>query len=67
MLVQGLHCKKVTIKPDEDSLGSCISPTVLGYEFRDDREKRMIARECILAIYAGMPAQRLIQPDCAGQ
>ena len=62
-IVQGLTITYVTIKSDEDFLGACLHPSVLGYEFSGTREKKRIARECILTAYAGFQAEKIFNPQ----
>lgn len=65
-LAHGLTGFEVTIVPGEDSLGHYLHPGVLGYEIHGNRERRSLARDCILVSYAGMHAQRLVDPDADG-
>ena len=62
-IVQDLVIVSVTIEPDEDSLGSCIGPGVFGYEYAGDRERKRIARDCILVSYAGLQAEKHFNPE----
>ncbi|MGO9665730.1 MAG: hypothetical protein ACLP66_20765 [Polyangia bacterium] len=62
----GLGFSDVTIAPDaeRDSDGHITHPSPLGYEGCDGkRERRAVARQLILMAYAGVAAERLIQPD----
>jgi len=61
-IVQGLIITYVTIKPDEDFVGACLHPNVLGYEYRGTRERKRIARKCIIASYAGLQAEKIFNP-----
>jgi ATP-dependent Zn protease len=62
-IVLDLTFKKVSIIPEEDSSGRIIAPTVGGYECHSKRDRRVIARRIILANYAGLHAERLIDPN----
>jgi ATP-dependent Zn protease len=62
-IVQGLTLKKVSIVPGEDYNGLSVEPAVAGYDFSNAREARSIARMLIIGCYAGMPAERLVDPD----
>ena len=62
-LVNGLTGIEVTIVPGEGTLGHYLHPRVHGYETQGSRERRRLARDCILVCYAGMHAQRLFDPD----
>jgi ATP-dependent Zn protease len=59
----GLAVKHVEIGREGTSLGRCLAPTPLGYHAASRREQRSIARDEILATYAGLAAERLIDPD----
>ena len=63
-VVQGLSVSSASIvaDADDDSLGRCYSPPVLGYEFNSAREQRQVARASIVGCYAGVEAQRLVDP-----
>jgi hypothetical protein len=66
----GLAINKVSIIPGEDHhgldyTGICVSPGVLDYHYPSAgvvREQRAVARAHIVACYAGMAAQRLVDP-----
>ena len=62
-IVQGLIITYVTIKPDEDFLGACLHPSAFGYEFSGTRERKKIVRECIIASYAGLQAEKIFNPQ----
>ena len=61
-LTQQLRFDHVTIKKDKDSRGSIVHPNVLGYEHSGQRERRSIARACIIVSYAGLEAEKLFNP-----
>lgn len=58
----GLTINKVSIVPGEGYSGVCREPGVLGYESSSRRDRRSIARAAIVGSYAGMHAQRLVDP-----
>jgi ATP-dependent Zn protease len=62
-VVQGLTINKVSIVPGHDYNGICSQPGVAGYHYSNRREERSIARAIIIGLYAGMPAQRLVDPN----
>lgn len=62
-LALGLAIDHVSILAGKGYTGSCTGPSVLGYEAANQREQRSIARALILSCYAGMHAQRLVDPD----
>lgn len=62
-IVKDVGVDSVTIKPGADSYGSCIHPSVMGFEFTNVPERRRIARDCIIIAFSGVPAERLISPD----
>jgi ATP-dependent Zn protease len=62
-LALGVHVKSVTIQASEDAYGRCIHPSIYNYEAHTRRERRALARDCILVCYAGLPAQRLVDPS----
>lgn len=62
---QGLTIDTVSIIPAEDYNGICLEPSVLGYRFESWRDRRAIARALIVVCYAGMHAQRLVDPNAA--
>jgi ATP-dependent Zn protease len=66
-LALGLSVNTISIVPDPDGecAGFVLSPGVLGYETSSSREQKEIARRCIVRLYAGMEAQRLVDPDPA--
>ena len=62
----GLGFDDVTIAPDaeRDSSGHITHPSPLGYQGCDSkRERRAVARQLIFVAYAGMAAERLVDPD----
>jgi hypothetical protein len=59
---QGLTVHKVSIVPGEEYNGVCVEPGVARYHPSNSREQRAIARAQIVSYYAGMPAQRLVNP-----
>jgi ATP-dependent Zn protease len=62
-IAQGLTIDTVSIIPGGYFNGRCIQPTVYGYDRSNKREDRSIARALIISTYAGMHAQRLVDPD----
>lgn len=61
LVVLGLPVDHVSIVPRNDALGTCGHPCPYAmYESR--RDIRRAARNCILVSYAGIPAQRLVEP-----
>jgi hypothetical protein len=53
----------VSILPGQDYNGVCAQPGVPGYYYSTWRECQSIARADIVSACAGMPAQRLVDPD----
>ena len=62
-IVLGLSVNSVTIVRSRDSLGCVKSPPVLGYEDRTRSGRRRLARAHIVSSYAGLEAQKLVDPD----
>jgi len=62
-LAEGLHVKSVSIRRGSEGLSDSMSFYVYGYHFRNGREKRMIARSCILGVLAGLAAERQYFPE----
>lgn len=63
LLVQGLHVEQVSIRAEDDYNGSCVQPSLLMYNVTSKRERKALARRCIISSYAGIEAERLIDPD----
>ena len=62
-LTQQLRFDHVTIKEEIRILaGSIVHPNVLGYEHSGQRERRSIARACIIVSDAGLEAEKLFNP-----
>jgi ATP-dependent Zn protease len=59
----GLTVKKVSIVKGQDYNGLCRQLGLLGYHLRDRRDAEDTLKKIIISIYAGMPAQRLVDPD----
>ena len=57
----------VSVRPGEDYHGVCQHPNVLHYDAANLRERRRIARDMIVACYAGVHAQRLVDWDASDQ
>ena len=65
-IVLGHPIKKLTIVETGESLGSCLSPSPIFLNYGDTkRDRRRAARECIVTIYAGPEAQRLLKTAAA--
>jgi ATP-dependent Zn protease len=62
-VVQGLHVVSVSVVETRNYVGVCLEPTALGYQFENWNERRQIARACIIGSYAGLAAERLVDPD----
>jgi ATP-dependent Zn protease len=62
-LALGLSIDSVSIIAAEDFNGVCRKPNVIHYGAVTKRVQKAIARAMIVALYAGMPAQRLVDPD----
>ena len=65
-IAQGLEIHKVSIVPGEGYNGFCEKPGVSAYLDDDSKDRKLplsIARKLIIGIYAGMPAERLVDPD----
>jgi len=61
----GLAVNEVTIRPDlnNGTLGSVSGPnTLYGYEYAGARERRKCVRQTIIGLYAGLEAEKLINP-----
>ena len=65
MLAFGLEINEVTISPDaeRDSNGHISHPPPLGYTTSSMRDQRSLVRAMILSSYAGMEAERMVDPD----
>lgn len=64
MIVQDLGFDSVTIMPEGTSLGSILHPNVLMYDIPSNRNaQRALTRQLIIACYAGIPAQSLVDPS----
>jgi ATP-dependent Zn protease len=65
MLAFGLEIDEATISPDaeRDSNGHISHPPPLGYITTGVRDRRSLVRAMILSSYAGMEAERLVDPD----
>lgn len=61
-VVQGLTVNKLSIVPDDGTLGHCLHPSMFGYEVGTNRERRSIARDVILVSYAGWAAEVKFHP-----
>ncbi len=61
----GLTIDNVSIIPGDDYNGICRKPSVMGYYTSNNRERLAIARALIVSLYAGMHAQRLVDPNPA--
>jgi ATP-dependent Zn protease len=64
-LALGLTVQKVSIVPDDASNGFCRGPSVQLYEASGRKERRTVARAAIISCYAGLEAQRLVDPNPA--
>jgi hypothetical protein len=53
----------VSIRGGDEYHGVCLKPNVLHYNTSSRQERRRIARDMIVSAYAGMHAQRLVDPD----
>jgi hypothetical protein len=62
-LVQGLTFNEVNVAREGDQNGYCIQPSLLMYDVSSKRERRARARGCIIVSYAGIEAERLLDPD----
>jgi hypothetical protein len=59
----GLPVTSTTIEPDDDYLGAVEHPTPYGLDMPPNRrERRTVARQMMLAAYAGLEAERLVNP-----
>ncbi len=54
----GLSFEYVTIVPDGDSLGSMLHPGVMGYHSQSKTDQKKLARDLMLACYAGFQAEK---------
>ena len=61
-IAQGLTIDTVSIIPGKGYHGMCISPSVWEYDAASTRERRAIGRMIIIGCYAGMHAQRIVEP-----
>jgi hypothetical protein len=61
-LALGLTITKVSIVPAADYTGVCQKPGLYGYHISDRRDARAVARALIVSCYAGLHAQRLVDP-----
>lgn len=59
----GLGFNSASIDPKENVLGHLTHPSLFGYHFSNNREKYSLARKFVLISYAGIPAQRLVDPN----
>ena len=62
-LVLGLIVERVSIIAGDDSEGRCTGPSVLACHSSGRKAQRVTARANIVACFAGMPAQRLVDPQ----
>ncbi len=64
-IAQGLNFETVTIEADQEreSLGSMIHTGLMMYDSQNKRDRRALAREMILMVYAGYEAERIASPN----
>jgi ATP-dependent Zn protease len=63
LFAAGLSAETVCIVPGKGYSGYCVHPSVYEYITANRRERRSIARDYIIVSYAGMAAQRLVDPE----
>jgi hypothetical protein len=62
-IVQGLTIGEVNVIETDTTTGCCIHASPMMYDVSNSRERRAIARKCIVTLFAGMEAERLVDPD----
>ena len=62
-LSKNIPITEVTIVEKDDSWGDCLHTGVMGFYHQDMRQRKQIARDCIIVSYAGLQAEMLFNPD----